>query len=638
MVAVCILCTSCAFSQKVNPDSAFKLPEVKISSNRLENFSSGIKTQNIDSASLNQYKQGNLANLLENESPLFIKSYGMGSLAVTSFRGGSAQHTAILWNGFNINSPMYGQFDLSLIPNSFIKNVSIHYGGTSTLWGSGAVGGAIHLSNDMKFDKGITAEVGASYGSFSSYGQNIRIEISKPKWVSSLKLFNLSAENNFPFYNTQVADSPKQNQSNAELKEYGLLTENHFRINNRQKINICFWYQHNDRNIPPNMLQTVNKTNQKDDSYRITSEWQRTSDKTIVLARVAYFDESLLYSDIAYNYESPNHSQTVIAEVESKIRLQKNHLVNIGVNNTYAQAVSDGYPDQPTQNRVALFASYRYTSGNEKFSSTLSARQEMVENKFVPFTYSLGLDYSVFKWLLIKGNASRVYRIPTFNDLYWIPGGNLDLSSESGYCEEAGLLLKHTSANSKISLSFEGTIFNRNMDNWILWLPGLGYWSPQNIMEVWSRGTETKSEISVQVSKLKFRLGVMTNYVVSTNQKVKTENDASVDKQLIYVPMYSGSGKFSVEYKNLAVTYRQTYTGYRYTSTDNTEYLEPYSIGSIYASYKYSFKNYSANIFAQVNNLFNENYQVLLNRAMPLRNYQAGISIQFNQPNKNKTK
>jgi len=635
---MCIFCTCCAFAQRVKTDSAYKLPEVKITSNRLANFSSGTKVQNVDSASIIQFKQGNLATLLENESPLFIKSYGLGSLAVTSFRGGSAQHTAILWNGFNINSPMYGQFDLSLIPSSFVKNVSIQFGGTSTLWGSGAIGGTIHLSNDMKFDKGISAEVGASFGSFSAYGQNIRVEIGKPKWVTSLKFFNLSAANNFPFYNTQVSDSPRQYQRNAELKEYGLLSENQFRLSKRQKINVCFWYQHNDRNIPPIMLQTVNKANQKDVSYRVTSEWQRVGEYATLLARVAYFDEHLLYSDIAYNYESPNRSQTVIAEAESKIRLHKNHLVNIGLNNTYAQAVADGYPNNPMQNRTALFASYRFTSGNEKFSSTVSARQEVVKNKFVPFTYSLGLDYSVLKWLSVKGNASRVYRIPTFNDLYWVPGRNIDLLPESGYCEEAGVLLKLASANSKIIFSSEATVFNRNMDNWILWLPGPGYWSPQNIMKVWSRGTETKSELSVQVSKLKFRLGVITNYVVSTNQKAKTENDASVDKQLIYVPMYSGSGKFSIEYNNLVVTYRQTYTGYRYTSTDNTEYLKPYSIGSVYASYKFSLKKYTATFFAQVNNLFNENYQVLLNRAMPLRNYQAGLSIQFNQPNKNKTK
>ena len=39
------------------------------------------------------------------------------------------------------------------------------------------------------------------------------------------------------------------------------------------------------------------------------------------------------------------------------------------------------------------------------------------------------------------------------------------------------------------------------------------------------------------------------------------------------------------------------------------------------------------NVYFQVNNIYNENYQILLYRAMPLRNFQVGFSIKFNKPN-----
>ena len=100
-----------------------------------------------------------------NESPIFIKSYGLGSLATTSFRGGSASHTAILWNGFNLGSPMNGQLDLSLVPVSLANNVSIQYGGAGALWGSGAVGGAILLNSEPEFDQGLTVDAGTAFGS-----------------------------------------------------------------------------------------------------------------------------------------------------------------------------------------------------------------------------------------------------------------------------------------------------------------------------------------------------------------------------------------------------------------------------------------------------------------------------------------
>jgi vitamin B12 transporter len=635
-----LCCYTIARSQTL--DSVQTIQEVVVTANRLTDFSSGTKTQIIDSATINQSRSGNLADLLQNESPLFIKSYGLGSLATSSFRGGSASHTAVLWNGFNINSPMYGQFDLALIPGSFMNKVTIQYGGTSALWGSGAVGGAIHLNNDVQLGKGITIAAGTSVGSFNNYLQNLRIEISKKRWASSVKLFNNTAQNNFPFYNTALLNSNKEIQTNAQLKQYGLLTENYFQINARQKINLCFWYQFSDRNIPPIMLQTVNKSNQKDESYRITSEWQRTGDRITYLARMALFNEGLIYTDSASSIRSLSNSQTFISEAESKIRLHKDHLINIGVNNTYTRATSynaipkpefNGYKGEPSQNRFAVFASYKFNLPDNKFRSTLSVRQELIHNAIIPFTYSWGNEYDIFKWLSAKSNISKVYRLPTFNDLYWFPGGNPKLLPESGFCEEGGLLIKLISPNAGINFSFEPTVFNRNMDNWIIWLPGATYPKPENIMNVWSRGMETKSELGIQLNKIKFRISVLTNYVVSTSERSTTANDASIGKQLIYVPMYSAHAKCSIEYKNFMISYMESYTGYRYTSTDNLEYLKPYMLGNIYAAYAITINSYRLNVFVHVNNLFNEQYQVLLNHAMPLINYQFGLSVQFNKPN-----
>ena len=154
-------------------------------------------------------------------------------------------------------------------------------------------------------------------------------------------------------------------------------------------------------------------------------------------------------------------------------------------------------------------------------------------------------------------------------------------------------------------------------------------------MNVWSRGMETNSMLSIKINKAKISFSVLTNYVVSTNQQVKTANDASIDKQLIYVPMYSGNAKIGIEYKGFAFSYRHNYTGYRYTSTDNTQYLPPFYLGSFYLSYKMQHKNAVVNIFIQANNVWNEEYQVMLNRAMPQQNFNAGISFEFNKPNNN---
>ncbi len=612
-------------------DTTVLLKEVNISANRINNFSSGTKINFIDSMALTQYNNHNLSDLLTDESSLFIKSYGTGTLATSSFRGGSANHTAVLWNGFNINSPMNGQLDLSLVPVSFSDAISVQHGGTSALWGSGAVGGVIHLNNVPEFNKGLITKINLSGGSFKDFNQQISLKWSKKRFISSIRIFNSKAKNDFEYTNIYSPEKVNVTQTNAEIKNYGLSSENFLLLKENQKLNLFFWYQFTDRNIPPTMLQLTSKSNQKDNIYRITSEWMYERRKALTYIRAAYFDESLIFSDGIYFYSSANRSQSIITESETKINLHTRHLINIGINNTFVSAIAPGYSHKPEQNRTALFSSYLFSSKNEKFHTNVSFRQETSENKFVPFTYSIGSDYHLIKWLSMKMNFSKVYRIPTFNDLYWNPGGNPDLLPESGFSEETGLKLNLE--NQKIALKSDVTVFSRKMENWIIWLPGISYWSPQNIMNVWSRGMETNSMLAVKFNKAKISFSVLTNYVVSTNQRAKSANDASVDKQLIYVPMYSGHAKISIEYKGFVMAYRHNYTGYRYTTTDNTQSLPPFYLGSFYLSYKMKLNNSTGNIFFQANNVWNEPYQVILNRAMPQQNFNSGISFEFNKPN-----
>ncbi|MBK6611802.1 MAG: TonB-dependent receptor [Sphingobacteriales bacterium] len=621
-----------AFAQQAVFDSVFLLKEVTVEAPRISGFTPGLKTTEFDSLTKAAYDQKNLTDLLADESPLFIKSYGLGSLATTSFRGGSAYHTAVLWNGISLSSPMNGQLDLSLVPTGAADNIKLQYGGGSALFGSGAVAGVIHLLNNPKFGQSITARVNLYAGNFSDYRQNILVEVSKKKFVSSLKVFNASAKNDFKYSNIYSASEATVKQSNGELKNRGIISENKFLINSNQILSVNAWLQYTDRNIPPTMLQKESKSNQTDDALRLTSEWKYEKRKTATFIRAAWLNEKLVYSDGLADFSETSKTQQLIAEAETKITLSKTHFVNVGIHNTYSTASNRSFETDSRQNRFALFASYLFTSLNKKLSASLSAREELLNNSFIPFAYSAGGQYAITKFLSARANFSKVYRIPTFNDLYWVPGGNANLKPEDGYAEEAGLnlILK----NKTFLLKTDLTVFNRNIKNWILWLPGVWYWSPQNIMNVWSRGIETNNSLAITSGKTKITFAVLTNYVQSTNRTAKTENDNSVNRQLIYTPMYSGMAKLSVAYKNLQITYRHNYIGYRYTSTDNTQYLTPYDLGSAYISYKLKFKSTSADIFFQANNIWNEQYQVLSNRAMPSVNINGGISIQFNKQTK----
>ena len=84
-----------------------------------------------------------------------------------------------------------------------------------------------------------------------------------------------------------------------------------------------------------------------------------------------------------------------------------------------------------------------------------SVRQEWVNTTKVPLTWTLGIDYYLKQWLKLKANASRLYRIPTLNDLFWKEGGNQNLLPENGYAFESGIQFILPKNKKKYSLELE---------------------------------------------------------------------------------------------------------------------------------------------------------------------------------------
>ena len=169
------------------------------------------------------------------------------------------------------------------------------------------------------------------------------------------------------------------------------------------------------------------------------------------------------------------------------------------------------------------------------------------------------------------------------------------------YYEKA---LRYNYSKNNFRTLIEATYFNRHTNNWIIWLPGdNGYWTPRNLLQVHSRGTETKTTLTYLKNKLFLKLDLSTSYILSTNTKNINVNDNSKDRQLIYSPRYAGYATFLIQYKKLTIYYNYNYTGYRFTSTDNTSWLMPYHISNLKIATNFNFEKTKDRIFYKNMNL-----------------------------------
>jgi vitamin B12 transporter len=609
------------------------LQAVDVVAEKIDLSKHGKKRQVIDSSIKQQFLFNTLADLLSLNTGIFIKNYGPGALATTSLRGGNASQTAVLWNGLNIQNPMLGQIDLGIIPTILFENVEVEYAGSASLWGSGAISGSILLNNVHSFNKGLSSKINVCAGSFGLLNSSTEVNYSGKRFLTSTKIYLNSSENNFKYKDTSDKEQPLKQQQFAGYRLFGLMQELKFLINNRQTLSANVWLNSAERRLPKFNSNIDPKTYQFDQSIRSTINWNYHSNQLNSVIRGGFFNDKIDYTDSVASIFSKSTVNTFIAENENFIKWKNENIFSFGGNYTGNSAITNNYLGTKTLHRLALVVGNKFSLLNKKLLALISLRGEYYSTGATPVTGNIGLEYKLFKNILAKINVAKVYRHPTLNELFWQPGGNINLKPEEGFTSEGELLCNKQVNN--VLVEFSGAAYSRVINDWILWVPsGGGRTSPMNIQKVWSRGTESNCKFLYQKNKLRVFAQLSTAYVLSTTLKSYQQNSEAEDKQLIYTPRYMANANMGLGFEKFTVTYFQQYVGYRFTTSDNLEWLSPYHYSSIKLNYELPTQNTALKIYLAYNNVFNKNYEVLANRPMPLQNFEIGISIRYNKPNK----
>src|SRR5690606_13909189 len=144
-----LLCFTIFLCQCVSAQSnAILLDEVIISDVTLREFSKSQSILTITDSTITK-NNASLTDLLKFTTPIYFKENGYGMVSSPSFRGTTAQQTAVIWNGININSQFNGQTDFNTISSKSFNEIDVKSGGGSVVYGTSAIGGSIHLNNQL---------------------------------------------------------------------------------------------------------------------------------------------------------------------------------------------------------------------------------------------------------------------------------------------------------------------------------------------------------------------------------------------------------------------------------------------------------------------------------------------------------
>jgi vitamin B12 transporter len=607
---------------------------ISINSFRSSFVNQGLLIEKPDSIQRSRHENGTLTDLFVQNGLFFIKSYGCGNLATTSFRGASASQTPLLWNGFNLQSPTNGTVDLSLVPAILCDVISIQNGGGSAGWGSGSIGGLIQANNIELFDEGLKLKYIGTIGSFGELQNAIQICSGNSRLYSDVRIYSQQSKNNFTYRNLGIANFPIDTIENSCFNQKGTQLQVGWRSKNyKHSFVLRAWYQTTDREIPPSMLEVNNLANQHDEFFRSMGSWKMSYSKFSFEFKTAMLTEFMDFYQGFQFPKSQTHSISFINDVIIKIPLTKKISTNFGVVSTFSKAEVTQFVPLTTQNRLSAFNAIQFIP-NEQLNFVLNFRAEEVEGKLLPFVGSLASEWSPNKFATLKSSLSRNYRIPTFNDLYWQPGGNINLKPEDSWNAEGSLVFKLQKKHFFINYSF--TAYYRQTKNWIQWRPTVGnstIWSPENLLEVWSKGLEHHLQTDWYFNKFKINLNFAYNYVRATNENSIVLNDVSLGKQLVYVPTHYTYSMLQLTYRNFYLSYAHQFNGLRFTASDHSTYLPAYDLATVTIGKRVDYKIYYFDVFFRTVNLFNEEYQAMSWRPMPGRNYHFGLTLNFNKPN-----
>lgn len=583
---------------------------------KLIDFSSGQEIRQIDTTLLRQYSMQSIANLLQQQMPVFVKAYSFNGLATLGFRGASAAQSQVFWNGVPIQNAALGVADISTLPALFVSRASIVYGGSGALFGSGNVGGALVLENDRpKFDTGYrTLSVSGGAGSFGQYSGGLKGALSGRRWFISASVFAQTATNNYP-YTTTSGTTVKM--PNSTLQSGAVMAHAAYRKNIFHLFELSAWAQQYDRRIPPALFEPYSLKHQQDRALRTVANWNYAKGRRTMYARASFVNDAYQYDDAAVQLATKGAVYQYFQELGWKHRFNNADLL------LFAPAQIAWTPAGNTQRRAAAAGAYTVRALKQKLEASVQARAEQINNIGILLP-GAGISFHAADWLQLRANAQRTYRMPTLNELYYFPGGNPRLKPEQGWTQDAGYTI--FVQKGKFSIRQDASVFNRNIRDWITWLGG-AIWTPYNIATVHSRGTETDTRITYTTGDWEMYVAAGTSYVLATATGSYMPGDGSIGKQIPYTPRYNVRANTGLTWKRLLVSYNHTYTGYRFTTTDESSWLEPYSTGNILAAYTLKINGRQLELNGQCNNIWNAQYSVAGFRPMPGTNWLAGLRL-----------
>ena len=622
-----------------------------------------IPSQRLRGKELQRMNSLNVADALRYFSGVQIKDYGgIGGIKTINIRSMGTNHVGIFYDGIQLSNAQNGQVDLGMFSLDNMQEIQLYNGQKSEIFQPAkdfASAGSVYLwTRKPEFDNGKDYHFKATLksGSFDlvnpsllmdfKFSEKVRASFSG-EWVSSSGKYKFRYKRRAVKTGEIVYDTTAVRQ-NGDIRATRLEGSLFGDLQQGSWMFKAYNYT-SERGVPGAIVNNVWRRGERiwdNNSFaqgRIVKDFgkryhaQFTGKYAYYLTKYVNKDTTVARIDNVYRqkelYLSTSHLYNITRtwDISAAYDLQWNQMD--------ADMIGFVYPTRWTHLgslATALHVGPLKAQGSMAFSYIHDKTRlaQSPDDKKV-WTPALFLSYRPFKHygFMLRGFAKRSFRMPTFNDLYYAEMGNARLKPESTTQYDLGISYKskrHKGFLTEWGIQVDGY---RNFvhDKIIAYPKGAQFrWTMLNLGRVRITGADISADMTVNpVDELFVRGKIQYTYQEAID--VTQRSDTYYRDQIPYIPWHSGSAILQAEWKSWNFNYSFIYTGERYNQQENIIYnhTQPWYTSDISLVKSLSWNKYTAKINLEINNVFSQDYAVILNYPMPKRNYRITFSFEL---------
>jgi vitamin B12 transporter len=544
---------------------------------------------------------------------VYFKSYGgPAGLSSISLDGAPASHTNITYAGFDLTNAQNGQVDISQIPTPLIRTIIYSPLIDSDNPEIGGSEGVIAINPGWS-----NSGISLSTGSYGHYAMTGNLDYQLHKVHSNIILGKRHDNGNYPVRN------PITNQqiirSNNAFDQRFLNSTLTTCLSTRIFLKLLYLISDQERGIAGLVWSPTLQSQRADRIQILGTKLGWTQRFGFGSAQLLFRQSNEHYLDPTKSIDSRHTNQTyqLMAKQQVQLTADLTSLFYLDLKYDYINSTATGIHRRLSSRSVASL-NYQFL---RYFSLFPTVTFNYSPDNYANADYNLrlqlqGLQKQDYFYL----ETGKFYRFPSFNDLYWQPGGNPDLLPENTRKISFGgriLLLRELTLNS--------VVYYKQSQNLILWMPLQSYWQPKNIRQAIRNGL--KLILTWQSSRLPIFMTGHYDYNYSEDQ---TPGDY-YGKALRYAPQNMASFLLSWQPARFSLSYQINHTGRRIAGYDWPEdiYLKAYTEMSLSASY--TFMNHYGKyvLIGAIQNLTDTRYETLLGYPEPGRSFRLTLQYKY---------